>query len=413
MSDQITDDQFSQGDVPPDEYSQLYQARVPLDDAGDAFNTRDASGRIPIVIIPKRLSRIRNELVTASVLVLVGCVIAQYLTSSWMWVTYGIPIALILLVLGLYRSFIVRIPEGVNALLSKGGRYYRTLGSGTFFLPPWILVSHLVTRRQIPFDTPMVETPTRDNVRANIDMLVTFTITDPYRFVYSISADDFDQVFMASCQDALRLQVRKITHDQVVDLNQSSAQEMVDVIGADVAIYGVAINKVNITYAGPPKEFFQSQEAQMLAVLRRKEQTEKQTLALQQHADEAELARQSVIAQVSREREALQIQVQAAELEQRIVELRAQAEELRLERLEQRLRMYPLAARWEAEAAQLEVARSLASNTRAVVQVGHGSEIARAFVLSDTLHEVQTEPGSPVATPPAPKAPGRASKATS
>ena len=88
-----------------------------------------------------------------------------------------------------------------------------TIGSGTAILPPWILVSHLVTRRQIPFDIPMVESPTSDNVRATVDMLVTFTITDVYRFIYSISADDFDQVFMAACQDALRLKVRQVSRN--------------------------------------------------------------------------------------------------------------------------------------------------------------------------------------------------------
>ncbi len=119
-------------------------------------------------------------------------------------------------------------------MLTRGGRYYRTLESGTHILPPWILVSHLVTLRQIPFDLPMVETLTSDDVRASVDMLVTFTITDAYRFVYSISADDFDQVFMAACQEALRLQVRQVSAEQVVDLNQSSAQLLVAAIGADV-----------------------------------------------------------------------------------------------------------------------------------------------------------------------------------
>jgi regulator of protease activity HflC (stomatin/prohibitin superfamily) len=258
----------------------------------------------------------------------------------------------------------------------------------------------------------MVESPTSDNVRATVDMLVAFTITDAYRFIYSISADDFDQVFMAACQDALRLKVRQVSMDGIVDLNKESAQELAATIGADVESYGVTVNKVNITYAGPPKDFISLQEAQMLAVQKRKEQAEKQALALQQHADEAELARLSVIAQVTRDREALQIQVQAAELEKQIVELRAQAEELRLERLDQRLKKYPLAAKWEAGTAQLEVARSLAGNTRAVVQVGHGNEIARAFVVKDTLWEDQPEPGETSVEPAAVKGPRRAPKAT-
>ncbi len=112
---------------------------------------------------------------------------------------------------------------------------------------------------------------------------------------------------------------------------------------------------------------------------------------LQQQADDEELARLRVVAQVARERETLQIRLQAAELEQRIVELQAESEELRLARLEQRLKKYPLAAKWEVESAQMEIARSLAGNTRAVVQVGHGSDIARAFVMSDTLREKDPE----------------------
>lgn len=412
MSEQYSPDNLSAEGQPVDQYSQLYQARVPLDEAADAFNTRDASGRIPIVVTPQRLNRIRNEMVTAAALVFAGGLAGYYFTSNWMWITIGVPLALVFIIIGIYRSFIVRIPEGVNALLTKGGRYYRTISSGTFILPPWVLVSHLVTRRQIPFDIPMVEMPTLDNVRVTIDMLVTFTITDAYRFVYSISADDFDQVFMAACQDALRLQVRRISTEQIVDLNKGSTGELVAMIGEDVEIYGVAVNKANITYAGPPKDFISSQEAQILAVLKRKEQVERQTLALQQQADEAELARMNVISQVTREREALQIQVQAAELEKRIVELRAQAEDLRLERLEQRLKKYPMAAKWEIETAQLEVARSLAGNTRAVVQVGQGSDITRAFLMSDSLRENEIDQGSAVINDPPVDASRRSAKAT-
>jgi len=410
MADQPISENLTPETPAPAEYSQLYQAQVPLDDAAEAFNTRDASGRIPIVVIPKRLNRIRNGIVTAAVLLFLVSIIVPFVFPDYIWTAVGIPVALVLLILGVYSSFIVRIPEGTSALLTRGGRYYRTLESGTHILPPWILVSHLVTLRQIPFDTPMVETLTSDDVRASVDMLVTFTITDAYRFVYSISADDFDQVFMAACQEALRLQVRQVSAEQVVDLNQSSAQMLVAAIGADVEIYGVTMNKIKITYAAPPKEFAQSQEARRLAGLQRKEQIEKQALMLQQQADEEELARLRVVAQVARERETLQIRLQAAELEQRIVELQAESEELRLARLEQRLKKYPLAAKWEVESAQMEIARSLAGNTRAVVQVGHGSDIARAFVMSDTLREKDPEQAELIAEQAAQKPVTRAAK---
>ena len=91
MSDQTNSGQSYLDNIPPDEYSQLYQARVPLDEAADAFSARDASGRIPIVVIPQRMSRIRNELVAAAVLILVASFILPLIFPNVMWMAFGIP----------------------------------------------------------------------------------------------------------------------------------------------------------------------------------------------------------------------------------------------------------------------------------------------------------------------------------
>ncbi len=400
MTDQVTQTaESSPSPTSASKYSQLYQVRVPLDQAASAFDTRDAGGRFPIVLISERLSRINNDMVWIGIGTVVAGILASVLLNEWTWASIGVPVGIAIIAFGLYRSFILRVPEGANALLSMGGKYVRTLSSGSHIIPPWILVTHLVTRRQIPFDAPVLESPTVDNVRVNVDMLVTFSITDPYRFVYSISADDFDQVFLAACQDALRTVVRQVTSDEVFDLNIKQAKELADAINSGMESYGVVINKVNITYAGPPTEFMQSKEAQRLAVLQRLEQQERQALALQRQADEDELAHRREIARINREREALQIKVQNAEAKRRIVELKAQAEELRLEMLEDRLKKYPIAAQYDVESAQMEIARSLAGNTRAIVQVGKGGEIAQALMLGEILHgeEPQSNPaGQPV-----------------
>jgi regulator of protease activity HflC (stomatin/prohibitin superfamily) len=281
----------------------------------------------------------------------------------------------------------VRIPEGIRGLLVRGGRYTRTIESGTHVIPPWILVSHLVTRREIPFDVPAVELPTKDNVRVNVDILITFSITDPYKFVYSISADDFDQVFQAICQDSLRAMVRRITSDEAINLTQQDMNVLREVLGEAVAPYGIMVMKINVTHAQPPIDFMRSQEARQLAVLQQAEQAEKQALAQQRQADEEVLARQQVIAQVEREREGLQAQVQQAEMRRRMVELEAEAEELRLAKLEERLAKYPHAAQWEVETLQLEIGRALAGNTRAVLQFGTASDIVRTFLMRDSLQQ--------------------------
>jgi regulator of protease activity HflC (stomatin/prohibitin superfamily) len=250
-------------------------------------------------------------------------------------------------------------------------------------VPPWIAVTHLVTQRVIPFDVPAVAMPTQDNVRANVDTLITFSINDPYRFVYSISADDFDQVFQAACQDALRAMVRQILTDEVNDLVRRDLTELRETLSRDVEPYGVTIKKINITYAQPPDDFMRSQEARQLAIVQQAEQTEQQALALRRQRDQADLARKEVIAQVERGREELQSQLQQAEMRQRIVELEAKIEEFRLAKLEERLRNYPVAARWEWQGDQLAVVRALAGNTRAVVQLGNTDALVRTILARD------------------------------
>src|SRR5512139_2379508 len=368
-------------------YTQLTQVRVPLDEAGEAFATRDASGRIPIVLIPKQLNRIRNGPVLAGVAVLLGAILIHLLANQPILIPIGIVLAILLILIGVYRSFIVRVPEGANALLAKGGRYTKTIGSGTHFIQPIIVVTHLVTRREIPFDVPIVEAPTKDNVRAGVDTLVTFNIVDPFKFVYSISADDFDQVFQAACQDGLRHLVRSIAAEQVADLAKQDLAAFREELGAEMEPYGVQISKVTVTFAQPSAEVVQSLEARQLAAVQQSEQTEKQALAVHRQKDVEELAHQEVLARIEREKELLRLKIEEARLQRQLVEMEAETQEFKLAKLEQRLKNYPHAAKWIWEGEKLEVSRALAGNTRAVLQLGEANEILSAFTVREMLDE--------------------------
>lgn len=388
----MADEQATQ--TPPPGYGQLTQVRIELDAAADAFAARDASGRIPIVVLPKRSNRIHNEVVMLGVAILIAGIVGGLLLDNRSLLPLSIATSLLLFVLGLYRSFIVRIPEGANALLARGGRYTRTIESGSHIIPPWIIVSHLVTRREIPFDVPVVEALTQDGVRANVDTLVTFSITDPYRFVYHISAGDFDIVLQASCQDALRAIIRRIPLEQVADLAQQDLSELRARFSTNVEAYGVTIMRVTITFAQPPAEFVRIQEARLLAILQRAEQVEQQALAQRRQADEETLAQQQVVARVERDRQALQAQIQQAEAHRRVVELEAETEAWRLAKLDERLRAYPAAAEYEWQSEQLAVARALAGNTRAMLQVGNANDIVRAFTMRDFAQSLALPPAS-------------------
>jgi regulator of protease activity HflC (stomatin/prohibitin superfamily) len=371
----------------PIDYSQLSQIQVPLDQAGSVFAQRDANGRTPVVLVPLNPHRINNSFVVAGIVVLLAGFIAGIFLDQWTWPSLGSVLGIGLVAIGIYNSFLVRTPEGTAALLSRAGRYVRTLEAGSQVVPPWFAVSYLVTRREIPYDVPAVEALTVDHVRAMVDTLLTFTITDPYRFVYSITAEDFDQILLATCLDAIRGEVRRLPAERIADLTQQETDELRQALNAEVEAYGVTIRKINVTDARPPAEFLRSQESRQLAVLHRAEQAEKQALAQLVQADAEALARQKTVAQVEREREELHVQVQEAEMRKRLAELEAETEELRLSRMEERLEKYPQAAAYQMQRAQLEIARALAGNTRAVLQIGAADDILRAYVIRDFLQQ--------------------------
>ena len=120
-------------------------------------------------------------------------------------------------------------------------------------------------------------------------------------------------------------------------------------------------------------EFVASREARRLATIQRAEELEHHALAQLRQADREELDRM----RISARREA--------------IELEAANEVARLERLETRIREYPNAMHWDVESQRLEVARSLAANTRAMVNVGPGGDVA-ASLLMHTLPENGTPP---------------------
>jgi regulator of protease activity HflC (stomatin/prohibitin superfamily) len=357
---------------------QLTQVRVPLDDAAEALSTQDEAGRLPIVVLPRQAYRIRNSLVIAgAIAILAGLVLDVTLPFRG----GSLAVGGLLIVLGIFRAFMVPVPEGSRAVLLRRGRFDRTLGPGNHIVVPWIVVSHIVTTRETPFDAPSTEIPTRDDVRTNVDILMTFRIEAPERFVFTISAADFDQVCQATCQETVRLLLREKNADEVLDLGDADAERLKRDIGKALEPYGVVVVRVVVTHVMPPLEFIASREARRLAAVQRAEEAERHALALMRQADQEELERQRIAAR------------QAA------IELEAANEVTRLVRLEERLRAYPNAVHWDVETQRLDVARALAANTRAMVNVGPGSDVA-ASLLMHTLPENGASTGEPTGDSP-------------
>jgi regulator of protease activity HflC (stomatin/prohibitin superfamily) len=361
------------GPAPP--VLQLTQARAPLEDAAQVLGTADADGRQPIVLIPSHATRIRNDLVVAG-LVLLAIALLVDLAAA---VRAALGTAAVgLLLLGVIRALFVSVPEGAKAVLLQRGRFLRSVEPGIHFVRPGIVVSHVVTTRDTPFDAPAIEVPTGDDVRINVDSLITFRIVAPERFVFAISASDFDQVFQATSHEAIRLLIREKDSSEVLDVGDPDAERLRDEIGARLDPYGVEVVRVVLRHVLPPAQFIASHESRRLAHLQRAEEEQLHALALLRQADREALARQQIRARRDE------------------IELEADNEATRLERLETTIRRYPAAMRWDVDSQRLDVARALAANTRAMLQVGTAADVAGALLMQtnperDTTRDVLTD----------------------
>jgi len=102
------------------EETQLVQARVPLEDAALAFSRRDASGRIPIVLVPDRTGRLFLPLLGAAGVVLAAGIVWIVLGGDWGLLLVAVVVAAALAAGAVFRAFQVQVPEGASALLGRG-----------------------------------------------------------------------------------------------------------------------------------------------------------------------------------------------------------------------------------------------------------------------------------------------------
>ncbi|MFL5755313.1 MAG: SPFH domain-containing protein [Chloroflexota bacterium] len=339
---------------------QLTQVRVPLEDADVALTTTDEYGRLPIVVLPKNTLRIQNGLVGAGFVTAIASLIIDL---ELPFRGGGLGLSALFVILGIFRAFIVPVPEGSQAVLLKRGRFHKTLGPGNHFVRQRVVVSHIVTTRDTPFDAPATEIPTKDDVRTVVDLLLTFKIAEPAKFVFTVSAPDFDMVCRSACQGAIRMLIRGKLSDEIADLGDADAEWLRAEIGKALARYGVEVVRVVLTHVQPPSEFVASREGRRLATVQRAEEQERHALEVLRQADREELDRQRILARRT------------------AIELEAANEVARLERLQARIRDFPAAMEWDVESKHLEVAEALAANTRAIVQVGPGVDVATSMLM--------------------------------
>lgn len=375
-------------------YVQLTQQRVRLRRAAETFATPDDAGRYPIVVLVKQGGRFQAE-----VLLVAGAVAAAavLLPLGPILTVAGLVLAIALLFAGSSRAVLVPVPEGTQAVLAQGGRFLRIAGPGVQRVPPTVVVTHLATTREIPFGSYVRAAPTADDIRVDVEILFTFRIDDPGKFVYNTTASDFDAVCLGASQATVRETIRSVTSTVVIDLVGRESAALQAAITSALERYGIVVTRVLVVRVDPPPDFVAAHEARRLAVLRTSQQEEQAGLDKRLQADRDALVRQEAQARFERTKE--QAELEAA-IRRREIELEADTESLRLEKLQERLAAYPEAARWDWARERLKVARKLAGNSRAMIQLGGSGDVADAIMARALMGADESGTGGRSAEPP-------------
>ena len=187
---------------------------------------------------------------------------------------------------------------------------------------------------------------------------------------------------LGSAQAVVREITRGVRSEEVLDVAGREPEALATGLTAKLEHYGVRVTRVLVVRVEPPADFLATREARRLAVLRTSQQEEQFGLDRRVQSDRDAIARQEAQARFERAQEQAEL---AAAVRKREIELEAETEALRLEKLQERLAAYPEASRWDWAGERLKVARELAGNSRAIIQLGGAGDIADALVAGASV----------------------------
>jgi regulator of protease activity HflC (stomatin/prohibitin superfamily) len=325
---------------------QITEVEAGPNDAAEAIERRDSWGRVPVVVRVRRQPPIRMEWVLIAIgLGASGVLLPLFLALK----AVIIVVAVVALLVGFLARIFIRVPPGAVGLTVRSGRPSAVLEAGVHTTSPFVILTHLVTVRDIAFDVPVSEVRSSDGVAVTVDLMLTLRISDPHAFAYQIATGDADALVHAATQDAVRSTLRGIEAMAALDLGPEQATALRATIDEALSRVGITVRAVSFTRVTLPAAFTASLEA-----------------LIAQEAEQRRLA----------------------------VEKEAAAEALRLARLEERIAANPKAAAYDLDVSRIRIAERLAGNNRAVVSMTGPDLITNALLTREAARDAEPEPSS-------------------
>ncbi len=179
-------------------------------------------------------------------------------------------LAFVGVILALAVAFGIKIvPQGMNFVVQRLGKYHRTLTPGLNFIIPFIDdVAARISMKEIVLDIPSQEVITKDNAVIITNAVAFIQITRPDRAVYGI--EDFEIGIENLVQTTLRSIIGGIELDQALSSREEIRARLKEGIADNIADWGITLKNVEIQDIRPSPTMQKAMEEQAAAERQRR-----------------------------------------------------------------------------------------------------------------------------------------------
>ncbi|OQY39270.1 MAG: hypothetical protein B6226_02125 [Candidatus Cloacimonetes bacterium 4572_65] len=202
-----------------------------------------------------------------------------------MQVLVAVVFVVVMLLIIVAKGIIV-VKQAEIVIIERLGRYNRTLQSGLHLIIPiidktrsikWRTIKtdykgntfvsekteHRIDLRETVYDFPRQNVITSDNVTININALLYFQITDPYKAVYEIR--NLPQAIEKLTQTTLRNVIGELDLDNTLTSRDTVNSKLRLILDEATDKWGVKVNRVELQDIEPPEVIKTAMEKQMRA----------------------------------------------------------------------------------------------------------------------------------------------------
>ncbi|MBI3391730.1 MAG: SPFH/Band 7/PHB domain protein [Nitrospirae bacterium] len=205
--------------------------------------------------------------------------------------TNGFLILLVVLVVVTIAKGLRIVRPNERGVVERLGKYARTVDPGLRLIIPYIDHMRKVNIAEVAVNVPKQGVITKDNATVEVDAVVFYMVTEPYKSIYNVV--NFQMALTILAQTNLRNVIGGMVLDQTLSSREQINANLRIVLDDATSEWGAKVTRVEVQTIEPPGDVMQAMHRQMKA------EREKRAMIL-----EAEGKKQSAILEAEGQRQA-------------------------------------------------------------------------------------------------------------